>query len=102
MSEATLTKKDLKNLDKFKKKMVKKLNSEKNKQKKHWQCMTVEDLFILLFDELLELKEEIFTKKSTNFHATKEECLDIAAFAFFIYDNFENEILEDLLDWQEV
>jgi hypothetical protein len=89
-----LTQEDLSNLDNFKNDMIKKLNTKKNRKKLHWSVMPCLDLLFLLEEEFYELAIEFINSNKLDKEAIKQECLDIANFAFMIYDNIDKENYE--------
>jgi len=80
---------DLKAIERFKISMIKKLNTKKNSKKKHWKSHTVNELKELLFNEYVELNSSIINKDLIE--NIQDECIDVANFAFFIYNNLEDK-----------
>ena len=95
-----LTYKDKKNLMDFKRGVIDKLELPRCAVKKHWNTEHVSDLLTELEDEVKELEVEIIyhcTKSKDEIESAKQiqaEAIDVAAYAFFIWDNARQEIEE--------
>lgn len=66
------------------------LKLAKREFKGDWRTMTIEELFVLLQDEVEELKDEVLehlcASSFGNRQSIVDECVDVANFAMFIAD----------------
>lgn len=95
-----ITNKEIKRINDFKNKMIEVLKTPKNEAKKSWLLISGYKLYKLLKNELEELHYEVWSvSKGENLEKLMKECLDVANFAFMIYDITQKE-LSDLKDKQ--
>lgn len=86
-------------LGQFMEHITAKLSSEKCEAKSDWRERDDTSLLVHMLEEIAELKVEVMCKRAARNPDAKEvrrlnamgECVDIAAFAFFIWDKLQLE-----------